>query len=69
MEPTLQVGDRVLVNKLAYRFGAEPQRGDVVVFDGTGSFVREDLDANPLAGLVDGAAASSGSRSPPTPTS
>ncbi|MFG3369415.1 signal peptidase I [Streptomyces sp. NPDC090032] len=38
MEPGLRVGDRVLVNKLAYRFGAEPQRGDVVVFDGTGYF-------------------------------
>ncbi|MFJ3575727.1 signal peptidase I [Streptomyces rubiginosohelvolus] len=64
MEPTLQVGDRVLVNKLAYRFGAEPERGDVVVFDGTGSFVREDLDANPLAGLVRGAAASLGLAEP-----
>ncbi|GHH86600.1 signal peptidase I [Streptomyces sulfonofaciens] len=38
MEPGLRVGDRVLVNKVAYRFGAEPQRGDVVVFDGTGYF-------------------------------
>lgn len=31
MEPTLTQGDRVLVNKLSYRFG-EPKRGDVVVF-------------------------------------
>ncbi len=31
MEPTLQQGDRVLVNKLSYRFG-EPKRGDVIVF-------------------------------------
>lgn len=31
MEPTLRQGDRVLVNKLSYRFG-EPQRGDVIVF-------------------------------------
>jgi signal peptidase I len=31
MEPTLTEGDRVLVNKLSYRFG-EPKRGDVVVF-------------------------------------
>lgn len=31
MEPTLRQGDRVLVNKLSYRFG-EPKRGDVVVF-------------------------------------
>ena len=33
MEPTLQVGDRVLVNKLAYLF-REPERGEVVVFSG-----------------------------------
>ncbi|MGW4345570.1 signal peptidase I [Streptomyces sp. NPDC004690] len=38
MEPGLRIGDRVLVNKLAYRFGAGPRRGDVVVFDGTGYF-------------------------------
>lgn len=31
MEPTLTRGDRVLVNKLSYRFG-EPARGDVIVF-------------------------------------
>ncbi|WP_406062606.1 signal peptidase I [Streptomyces sp. NBC_01077] len=58
MEPTLQVGDRILVNKLAYRFGSEPDRGDVVVFDGTGSFVREQPRDNPVTGLLhDGAAA------------
>lgn len=58
MEPTLQVGDRILVNKLAYRFGSEPGRGDVVVFDGTGSFVREQPRGNPVTGLLhDGAAA------------
>lgn len=32
MEPTLVVGDRVLVEKLTYRFG-DPGRGDVVVFE------------------------------------
>ena len=32
MEQTLQVGDRVLVNRLAY-VGAEPSTGDVVVFN------------------------------------
>jgi len=32
MEPTLLPGDRVLVNKLAYRFG-DVGRGDVVVFE------------------------------------
>ncbi|MGV9246931.1 signal peptidase I [Streptomyces sp. NPDC003710] len=42
MERGLRVGDRVLVNKLAYRFGSKPQRGDVVVFDGTGYFGNAD---------------------------
>ncbi|MFF3409887.1 signal peptidase I [Streptomyces sp. NPDC002742] len=42
MESGLRIGDRVLVNKLAYRFGSEPQRGDVVVFDGTGYFGNAD---------------------------
>lgn len=32
MRDTLLEGDRVMVNKLAYRFG-EPSRGDVIVFD------------------------------------
>ncbi len=40
MEPTLHVGDRVLVNKLSYDVGSV-QRGQVVVFDGAGSFVPE----------------------------
>jgi len=31
MEPTLMVGDRVLVNKVSYDFG-DIQRGDVIVF-------------------------------------
>ena len=42
MADSLRIGDRVLVNKLAYRFGSEPQRGDVVVFDGTGYFGNAD---------------------------
>lgn len=32
MDPTLKVHDRVLVNKLSYRFG-EIERGDLVVFE------------------------------------
>jgi signal peptidase I len=32
METTLRIGDRVLVEKLSYRFG-DPGRGDVVVFE------------------------------------
>ena len=34
MTPALQVGDRVLVNKLSYEFG-EVSRGDLVVFKRT----------------------------------
>jgi signal peptidase I len=32
MIPTLQINDRVLVNKFIYRF-TEPERGDIVVFE------------------------------------
>ncbi|MEU4495708.1 signal peptidase I [Streptomyces sp. NBC_00210] len=64
MEPTLEVGDRVLVNKLAYRFGSEPERGDVVVFDGTGSFVQEGLEENPVSSLTRGVFATLGLAEP-----
>ncbi|MFF9194775.1 signal peptidase I [Streptomyces sp. NPDC014779] len=64
MEPTLQVGDRILVNKLAYRFGNEPRRGDVVVFDGTGSFLQEEPAGNPVTGLLHDAAAALGLAEP-----
>ncbi|MFF8915748.1 signal peptidase I [Streptomyces sp. NPDC015032] len=64
MESTLRVGDRVLVNKLAYRFGSEPHRGDVVVFDGTGSFVQEPPRGNPVTELLHGVAAHLGLAEP-----
>ncbi|MER0244396.1 signal peptidase I [Streptomyces sp. HSW2009] len=60
MENTFKVGDRVLVNKLAYRFGDAPQRGDVVVFDGTGSFVEEEPPSNPVTSLLRSAFAAVG---------
>ncbi|MFE2414842.1 signal peptidase I [Kitasatospora sp. NPDC059408] len=41
MEDTLRPGDRLIANQLAYAFGDHPRRGDVVVFDGTGSFLPE----------------------------
>ncbi|MFE7487195.1 signal peptidase I [Kitasatospora sp. NPDC057541] len=44
MENTLRPGDRLIVNQLSYAFGGRPQRGDVVVFDGTGSFLRKPLE-------------------------
>ncbi len=37
MEPGLQVGDRIEIDPGAYE-NSEPKRGDIVVFDGTGSF-------------------------------
>ncbi|MHC3392116.1 signal peptidase I [Streptomyces lavendulocolor] len=64
MEPTLRIGDRVLVNKLAYRFGSGPGRGDVIVFDGTGSFLQAAPERDPLAGLLHGAAAALGLAEP-----
>ncbi|MGW4893887.1 signal peptidase I [Kitasatospora sp. NPDC004240] len=42
MEPTIQVGDRVLVDKLTPWFGSEPQRGDVVVFKDPGGWLEVD---------------------------
>ncbi|MBD0676859.1 signal peptidase I [Streptomyces sp. CBMA156] len=51
MEETLRPGDRLIANQLAYAFGGHPQRGDVVVFDGTGSFLPE--SAKP-SGIRDG---------------
>jgi signal peptidase I len=53
MEPTLQVGDRVLVNRLVYRF-SEPKRGDVVVFNGVDSWTPEVTVAEPANPVVRG---------------
>ncbi|MGH2951923.1 MAG: signal peptidase I [Solirubrobacterales bacterium] len=33
MEPTLDVGQRVLVNRLSHQFGGDPEVGDIVVFN------------------------------------
>ena len=47
MVPTLEIGDRVLVNRLAFRLG-DPERGEIVVFaDEAGA---ERNNANPLVG-------------------
>ncbi len=53
MEDTLQVGDRILVNRLVYHSRAI-ERGDVVVFDGSDSFVPagDAPQRNPVAAAV-----------------
>ena len=50
MEHTLDVGDRVLVNKLVYEFHG-PRRGDVVVFNGLDNFDEPTQIAAPSNGL------------------
>ncbi|RCV48245.1 signal peptidase I [Marinitenerispora sediminis] len=55
MEDTLLIGDRVLVNKLVYQV-RDIQRGDVVVFNGSGSWDEENTvvveqPANPVSRL------------------
>jgi len=56
MEDTLMVGDKVLVNKLVYHL-RPVQRGDIVVFDGDGSWLPPARSAapshNPLVRLYD----------------
>ncbi|MEU5052918.1 signal peptidase I [Streptomyces sp. NPDC021096] len=39
MEQTIQIGDRVLVDKLTPWFGSKPERGDVVVFKDPGGWL------------------------------
>ncbi|MEU6368041.1 signal peptidase I [Streptomyces sp. NPDC046931] len=39
MENTIQIGDRVLVDKFTPWFGSKPQRGDVVVFRDPGNWL------------------------------
>lgn len=54
MVPTLQVGDRVLVNKLTYRFHP-PGRGDVIVFqDPNAAPVHRDVVSGFLHWMTDG---------------
>ncbi len=40
MEPTLQVNDQVIINKLTYS-SSNPKRGDVIVFEATDSLKKE----------------------------
>ncbi|MEU6374732.1 signal peptidase I [Streptomyces sp. NPDC046909] len=42
MEQTIQIGDRVLVDKFTPWFGSKPQRGDVVVFKDPGGWLNDE---------------------------
>lgn len=42
MEPTLQINDRLVVDKLSYDF-APPQRGDIIVFNSTASLSQQNF--------------------------
>ena len=42
MENTLQIGDRVLVDKLTPHFGDQPSRGEVVVFHDPGNWLADE---------------------------
>jgi signal peptidase I len=42
MEPTLQVNDRLIVDKLGYHF-KDPQRGDIVVFSPTDTLEKQNF--------------------------
>jgi signal peptidase I len=48
MENTLEIGDRVLINKIVYHL-RPIHRGDIVVFDGTGSW---DFDTPPASSNI-----------------
>lgn len=51
MEPTLLIGDRVLVNKVVYKL-RDPQRGEIVVFSDQDAFGVEQAPVNPLVRFV-----------------
>lgn len=52
MEPTLLVNDRILVDKVSYRFG-DIERGDIVVFEGENGIVTDE-PANPVTRFIRG---------------
>ncbi|WP_435771167.1 signal peptidase I [Nocardioides sp. SYSU DS0651] len=47
MEPGLVKNDRILVQKVSYWFGKQPQRGDVVVFEDPGQWLTPTDTAGP----------------------
>ncbi len=64
MEATLEAGDRILVNRLAYA-GAYPATGDIIVFDAGDSWGSATTGpTNPLMAALRGSARSPGSARP-----
>ncbi|WTU27897.1 signal peptidase I [Kitasatospora purpeofusca] len=55
MEQTILIGDRVLVDKFTPWFGAEPERGEVVVFKDPGGWLENQHGASTDGVLVRGA--------------
>ncbi|ALJ19032.1 signal peptidase I [Microbacterium sp. No. 7] len=52
MEETLQIGDRILVNRLAY-IGGGPSNGDVIVFDADAAWDGErPAESNPIKAVL-----------------
>jgi signal peptidase I len=49
MRDTLRVNDRILVQKVSYWFGGEPQRGDIVVFEDPGGWLGTQAAVEPNA--------------------
>ncbi len=56
MRPGLVINDRILVQKVSYWFGGEPERGDVVVFEDPGGWL-PGPDPGPTNWLTKGMAA------------
>ncbi|MEU5365292.1 signal peptidase I [Streptomyces sp. NPDC005925] len=52
MEQTIQIGDRVLVDKLTPWFGSRPARGDVVVFRDPGGWLQDETTTRKKADPV-----------------
>ncbi|CAN3982962.1 signal peptidase I [Kitasatospora purpeofusca] len=55
MEQTILIGDRVLVDKFTPWFGAEPERGEVVVFKDPGGWLENQHGASTDGALLRGA--------------
>ncbi|TIC80847.1 signal peptidase I [Nocardioides sp. GY 10127] len=55
MEPTLQVGDRLVVERWGSWLGESPERGDVVVFTDPGGWLEDDGVDTGSGGVLQGA--------------